>query len=115
MARLKIPLAIPTKTCIIDSIETQQGTKMPKVTISAADTISELIDALRERQVEDGYTYADASAFTLGYIGSALGGFIDGLTPKAKATILADLESRIRTVNDIRSTRKAAKADSATI
>jgi hypothetical protein len=88
-------------------MKTKQGTKMPKVTISASDIISDLIDALRERQVEDGSTYADASAFTLGYIGSALGGFIDGLTPKAKATILADLESRIRTVNDIRAKRRA--------
>ena len=86
---------------------------MPKVTISASDVISDLIDALRERQVEDGSTYADASAFTLGYIGSALGGFIDGLTPKAKATILADLESRIRTVNDIRAKRRAESIMSA--
>jgi hypothetical protein len=94
---------------------TKQGTKMPKTTIFASDTISDLIDALRERQMEDGATYADASARACGYICSALGGFIDGLTPKAKATILADLKSRIRTVNDIRATRKATKATSATI
>lgn len=85
---------------------------MPKATILASDTIFDLIDALRSRQREDGSTEAEATAFTLGYIGSALGGFIDGLTPKARATILADLESRIRTVNDIRATRKAAKATS---
>jgi len=88
---------------------------MAKATISTTDAISDLIYALRERQVEVGATEAEASAFTLGYIGSALGGFIDGLTPKAKATILADIQSRIRTVNDIRSTRAAAKAASATL
>jgi hypothetical protein len=86
---------------------TKQGTKMPKATSRAGDIISDLIDALRERQVEGGSTYADASAFTLGYIGSALGGFIDGLTPKARATILADLEFSIRTVNDNRAKRRA--------
>ena len=80
---------------------------MPKATISATDAISDLIYALRERQVEGGSTEAEASAFTLGYIGSALGGFIDGLTPKAKATILADIQSRLRTVEDIRAKRRA--------
>ena len=104
---MKIMVAISTGTCRIDSIETKQGNNMSKITIPASDILFELIDALRARQVEDGSTEPEASSFTLGYIGSALGGFIDGLTPKAKATILADLESRIRTVNDIRAKRRA--------
>ena len=80
---------------------------MPKVTIPVGDTISDLIDALRGRYEDEGNTSADSAAFALGYISSALGGFIDGLTPKARATIVSDLESRIRTVNDIRAKRRA--------
>ena len=65
----------------------------------------ELIDSLKAREIEDGSAPADAAAFTLGYIGSALGGFIDNLTPKARARVIADMQYRLDTVNRIRAER----------
>ena len=85
---------------------------MPKSTITATDTIRDLVDALRERQVEDGAEYADASAFTLGYISSMLGGFIDTLTPKAKAAMIQDITCRLITVQESR-VRNAQRRTSA--
>jgi hypothetical protein len=110
---VKKTLATSAKTCTIDSIETKQGKKMPKSTITATDTVRDLVDALRERQVEEyGYTYADASAFTLGYISSMLGGFIDTLTPKAKAAMIQDITCRLSTVQESR-VRNAQRRSSA--
>jgi hypothetical protein len=104
-------VATSAKTCRIDSIETKQGKKMPKSTITATDTVRDLVDALRERQVEEyGYNYADASAFTLGYISSMLGGIIDTLTPKAKATMIQDITRRLATVQESRTELRQRRA-----
>ena len=71
---------------------------MSKSVVFASDLMFDLIDSIREREKEMGLCDADATAFTLGYIGSAVGSIIECFPAKTRNQVMKELQDRIDTV-----------------
>ena len=88
---------------------------MSKSTVFASDLMFDLIDSIREREKELGSCSADATAFTLGYIGSAIGGIVECLPAKNRKQFMSELQVRIDDVKRIAADRAAVRSRSATL
>ena len=86
---------------------------MSKSTVFASDLMFDLIDSIREREKELGSCSADATAFTLGYIGSAIGGIVECLPAKNRKQFMNELQSRIDDVKRIAADRASVLSRSA--
>ena len=83
---------------------------MSKSTIFASDLMFDLIDSIRESEKQLGSCETDATAFTLGYIGSAVGGIIECLPPKTRKQVMKELQSRIDTAKQRCADRAAIRS-----